>query len=252
MVPDHERRVLTFANEELDQGNNHAEATENNVEEEDEEEEDEVAEQLLSISKSPLAERQKPLGQSMPPSTEASGTLASERTFPRSPSSTVLGTSQAGPAVKTRRPPSSLGAPSIQPRLSKAAALRMGIELLEKRSKSSEVDENGDPVEASRKEGIFVPGMSRRAVTPPRSLAKPSMTPRQNRASALRTTDGGTDMRGPAMRPATTRRESVGTSERSAPFIGLPGFAKQKKVLPPSPAKNDSVSFAFCHCPCMS
>lgn len=207
-----------------------------------------VAEQLIAISRTPLSRQRTPLGQPIPASTpsrqlvrDSDDGISLNDHDERSPSTARTGRPDS--ASKARILPSSLSAPTIQPRLSKAAALRMGIKLPDKRSteRREEVDNNGTAVAEEQREKVFVPGTVRRAVTPPKSLAKPSVAPRQNRASALRTTDG-VELRGAAVRPPTSRRESVGTSERSSPFIGLPGFAKQKKSQNASSSRNEQVS----------
>lgn len=241
LPPDHERRVFTFDNDDVDLNGKHNES-EQEYEEEDEDD-DIVAEQLVVIPRSSLPESrpessQKNLARTTPASDSSRKALdASEE-----PDSTLRLASQSPQrptsAFKARKVPASSSAPTIQPRLSKAAALRMGIELSERKIAKAEVDENGTPVE---KEEVVVPGTIRRTVTPPKSLSKPTVAPRQNRASALRTADGR-DKGGPLVRPSTKRRESLGTSQRSAGFEGLPGFAK-RPVQPPNPPKDEVVSF---------
>lgn len=227
LPPDHERRVFTFDSAE-------PEGKDGQVEEaEEEDDDDQVAENLIVIPKSPAPGSSKSyLGQSMPASYASKDGSTKSKEGPRSPRAAGEATQRPASAFKARKTPST-AAPSITPRLSKAAALRMGIELPEKRPAKSEMDENGEPVE---KEEAFVPGTVRRPVTPPKSLSRPAMAPRQNRASALRTTSDGSVTREPA-KP----RKSVGTSQRSLGFIGLPGFAK-RAVTPPSEPMDEWVS----------
>lgn len=230
LPPDHERRVFTFDNDEealILGGNN--DISHQADEGEDDEDNDIVAEQLVAIPRSPLPGHIKTtLAQFLPAS--VSSRIAPEG----AEDSKLVGQNilqRPTSAFRARKVPSSVSAPTIQPRLSKAAALRMGMELPERKAARSEVDVA---------EEVFVPGTMRRAVTPPKSLSKPTLAPRQNRASALRTTEG-TEKEDSSTRPATKRRESVGTSQRSAGFEGLPGFAK-RPVQPPSLPKSDMVS----------
>jgi hypothetical protein len=114
------------------------------------------------------------------------------------------------PGFKARALPSSHAAPTIQPRITKAAALRMGIALpaTERKAQSQEVD-------------MTTPGVNKRPVAVlPKSLGSPRTPVRSTKASALRAGDGSADKR-----PAVRMRESSGTSERSAAscFQDVPG-----------------------------
>ncbi|SCZ96582.1 BZ3500_MvSof-1268-A1-R1_Chr4-4g07448 [Microbotryum saponariae] len=98
-------------------------------------------------------------------------------------------------------------APKIQPRMTKAAALRLGIELPAPAPRASLVADLSTPQPA-------------RVVEMPKSLGAPSITPRATKSSVLRV--GSTSLSGrPSLgasfvAPTSIRREAVGTAERAA------------------------------------
>ncbi|KDE07023.1 hypothetical protein MVLG_02758 [Microbotryum lychnidis-dioicae p1A1 Lamole] len=98
-------------------------------------------------------------------------------------------------------------APKIQPRMTKAAALRLGIELPAPAPRASLVANLSTPQPA-------------RVVEMPKSLGAPSITPRATKSSVLRV--GSTSVSGrPSLgasfvAPTSIRREAVGTAERAA------------------------------------
>lgn len=84
---------------------------------------------------------------------------------------------------KARPVPASIVAPKVQPRLSRAAALRMGMELPAvpvRVTKASTEPQNSGP--------LGISGLPKATVVLPKSLAAPSIKPRANRASLARTT----------------------------------------------------------------
>lgn len=129
--------------------------------------------------------------------------------------STIGSPAQQQESFRARPVPASLASPSITPRLSKAAALRMGISLSESQRPASR------PSLATQ-----APAGVNRPVTPPRSLARPSLTPRQTKASLLRASGEKDD--GLVLRPATVPRQSFSTSERSAGYEGTPGYGGRR------------------------
>ncbi|SCV69029.1 BQ2448_2049 [Microbotryum intermedium] len=98
-------------------------------------------------------------------------------------------------------------APKIQPRMTKAAALRLGIELPVVAPRATNVADLSTPKPV-------------RTVEVPKSLGAPSITPRATKSSVLRV--GGTGVSGrPSLgasfvAPTSMRREAVGTAERAA------------------------------------
>ncbi|UZJ54598.1 hypothetical protein CBS101457_003918 [Exobasidium rhododendri] len=70
--------------------------------------------------------------------------------------------------------------PQIEPRLSKAAALRMGVALPEVPKRTSSTTSSSDP-------SIGISGLPRSGIVPPKSLQAPSIAPRLNRVAAART-----------------------------------------------------------------
>lgn len=135
--------------------------------------------------------------------------------------------------------PSTTATPSIVPRMTKSAALRLGIPMPEA-STSRLSPRPSSRASVDGNDRAITPGTVKRSVTPPRSLAGPSIAPRDTKASLLR--QAGESARASAtpgkafIRPPTQRRESCGTSERSAGFEGLPGFSKRPALTATSPA----------------
>lgn len=127
--------------------------------------------------------------------------------------------------IQTPLKPRGVG-PTITPRLSKAAALRMGVPLPEvtpRRPATAESDRLNDRP---------LPGITRRPVTPPKSLAKPGITPRGTKASLLRQEGAGGSVNDSfTVRQPTKRRESCGTSERSSMYEGLAGFGNRRRSV---------------------
>lgn len=135
--------------------------------------------------------------------------------------------------------PATTTTPSIVPRMTKSAALRLGIPIPEaSTSRLSPRPSSRASIDGSDR--AVTPGVVKRSVTPPRSLAGPSITPRETKASRLRQAGEAAKSSvtpGKAyIRPPTQRRESCGTSERSAGFEGLPGFSKRPALAATSPA----------------
>ena len=109
---------------------------------------------------------------------------------------------------RARAVPDTTSQPSITPRLSRAAKLRLGISISE--HTSTRPPSNAKEIDV------------RPPVTPPKSLAEPVVMPRSTTASVLRTEgeEDGTTI----VKPASARRQSSVTSERSVGYEGMPGF----------------------------
>jgi hypothetical protein len=147
------------------------------------------------------------------------------REFLRSPTSTtssrvlspaISSSESKASSFRARNLPPTHEKPDIQPRMSRAAALRMGVELpaVVRERKEQEPD-------------LTTPGVNKRPLTAadlPKSLAKPAITPRQTRASQLRAT--GEDS--PARRSGP--RLSLDTSRRGDAFAGYPGFKRRESL----------------------
>ncbi|CAO1629246.1 unnamed protein product [Parajaminaea phylloscopi] len=121
---------------------------------------------------------------------------------------------------KARPIPASIAAPKVQPRLSRAAALRMGIELpaVPVRVTKAATEADTGPVGIS--------GLPKAAVALPKSLAAPSIQPRANRASLARTT-------GTSINPSSqaTREGSPARPRKQVDFSSTPGH-KRQSLLP--------------------
>lgn len=131
---------------------------------------------------------------------------------------------------RARALPRTTSAPSITPRLTKAAALRLG------RTADAGVH-NGEahkqavtnPTGTVTREDTACIGRKTGSMTV-RSLLQSTLASRQTKASIARLEGGSsesTDKVG-ALRPATVRRQSSNTSERSQGFEGQPGFGGRR------------------------
>ncbi|POY76636.1 hypothetical protein BMF94_0228 [Rhodotorula taiwanensis] len=113
-----------------------------------------------------------------------------------------LHSSTASTSFRARPAPSSTSKPAIQPRLTKAAALRLGLALPPPTPRRSTV------------QALAAPATPAASAATPRSLAAPAITPRMSKAAALRL--------GKAEPPASTAtttprvRQSISTAERAA------------------------------------
>lgn len=93
----------------------------------------------------------------------------------------ISSTPTATATFKARAVPASLATPKIPPRLSRAAALRMGVELptVPKRQVATSTSNASDAQ-------VGISGLPKTAVAKPKSLAEPAVKPRGNRASLAR------------------------------------------------------------------
>lgn len=190
MTPEHERRVFTFINEECG-----------------EEADLDQPGELPAFPKTPEPLIAKARGP-RPSSTNAD--LGRSVSRPAS---------AGGSATAFRARPAPSNTPSITPRLSKTAAMRLGLDIPEK-DRSSRPSTGGSDLAS-------LAGIIRRPVTPPKSLARPEITPRQTKASAARLLKDQ-EAEQAVLRPASVRRQSSNTSERSAGYEGLPGFGGRR------------------------
>ena len=125
-------------------------------------------------------------------------------------------------------------APAIKPRMSRAAALRLGLEVPSARVGSP--SSNGGTKSPSTH-----PPLSpvKRVLSPadmPKSLAPPSVAPRQSRASALRAGKGAVDPIVTASPVASAPRQSYSTAERAA------AAALDRERATATPSRGDSSS----------
>ncbi|KAJ9479678.1 hypothetical protein PHBOTO_003166 [Pseudozyma hubeiensis] len=117
-------------------------------------------------------------------------------------------------AFKARPIPTTVkSAPSIQLRLSKAAALRMGVQLPE--SPARLASRNASPNKDAA--GVGISGVVKRPVAPPVSLKAPSIAPRLNKAAMAR--QGGSSAAAPAQIKSASRPASAaaGASRHAFP-----------------------------------
>ncbi|GAA5833338.1 hypothetical protein JCM11251_005209 [Rhodosporidiobolus azoricus] len=108
-------------------------------------------------------------------------------------------------SFRARPAPPSTARPALQPRLSKAAALRLGVPLSPTTPRRS-VSEASSSAEA-------IPPTVPRAVPTPKSLAAPAIAPRMTKSASL---CGGQDAPSDAKSPRPTKRQSISTAERAA------------------------------------
>lgn len=220
VLPDHEKRVFSFDNDSFDDGDD---SFDDEALKRGNEpaiiEQDRVGE-LPAFQRTASQGSAQSLSASQPSlsRTASSSSSLGEGQLPRpaSSSSAQSRSPPAGSGFKARPVPISMSMPSITPRLSKAAALRMGIAVPPR------------PRPFPSNQGAASTSMTeKRVVELPKSLAKPSIEVRPTKASAFRI--DGQDLASQArIRPPTTRRQSLNTSERSAGFEGLPGFGGRK------------------------
>lgn len=131
-------------------------------------------------------------------------------------------------------PVTSTAPPSMPPILTKASDLRLNYLKTGEAALPSVTQRRESRDTHDRSAGFEgLPGFRKvkAPLTPdlPASLSQ-SVGPRQNRASALRSSLGGAFETGSYVPSATVRRESKDTSQRSAGFEGLPGFRKAKST----------------------
>ncbi|GEM11618.1 hypothetical protein Rt10032_c16g5635 [Rhodotorula toruloides] len=125
-----------------------------------------------------------------------------------SAASIASSTSSATP-FRARPAPSFTSSASSQPRLTKAAALRLGVSLPPSTPRHSTItrSESGTSNASSQ-------APSRAAVPTPKCLAAPSITPRLTKTAALRTGQAPASSRAGAAKPRV--RQSISTAERAA------------------------------------
>lgn len=116
------------------------------------------------------------------------------------------------PGFKARALPATHAAPDIVPRMSKAAALRAGIPIEEKRRA---------PPTKERLAQTFanVPGHKRSETIAVASTAAPTIAPRMTRAASLRL----------GIKPEDKRRPSV--ADVKATFDGVPGHKRRETIV---------------------
>ncbi|GJN88469.1 hypothetical protein Rhopal_001435-T1 [Rhodotorula paludigena] len=125
-------------------------------------------------------------------------------------------------SFRARPAPSST--PSVQPRLTKAAALRLGISLPPSTPRRSTVSSapaselDGGESTASRSQSR-ASGPRASVVPTPRSLAAPTIAPRMTKAASLRTSldpSAAEAIKKPLRAPPSVKRQSISTAERAA------------------------------------
>ncbi|GAA5913956.1 hypothetical protein JCM5296_004490 [Sporobolomyces johnsonii] len=132
---------------------------------------------------------------SPPPLKSVSSSISSTSTKSSTPASATSFRARPAPA-----------APSAQPRMTKAAALRLGIPL----PPTTPRQRSSSSVETTSSLASATP----RAVPAPRSLAAPSIAPRSTKSSALRAGQDAASSN--AQTPRPVKRQSISTSERAA------------------------------------
>ncbi|EST05049.2 hypothetical protein PSEUBRA_005857 [Kalmanozyma brasiliensis GHG001] len=144
-------------------------------------------------------------------SASTAATSISPHTRPQSRASLVNPTPKANPGsgiFKARAIPSAVTSkPSIEPRLSKAAALRMGVQLPASQNSPARSRVASTSKDASN---VGISGVTKRAAPPPVSLKAPSIAPRLNKVALAR--QGGV-----ASEPAPVPRRSASVASYAFP-----------------------------------
>ncbi|KAG8966943.1 hypothetical protein FRC03_011014 [Tulasnella sp. 419] len=131
---------------------------------------------------------------------------------------------------KARPVPATIAVPSIAPRLSRAAALRAGLPVQEKRRSLA-------TKESIAKTFENVPGHKRAATISVASTAAPTIPPRQTRASALRTSTAGQDVKKGPVKKEPTRPRGPNSPERIQQiFANVPGHKRRQTIAVTSTA----------------
>ncbi|KAF8195562.1 hypothetical protein BJ912DRAFT_147729 [Pholiota molesta] len=126
--------------------------------------------------------------------------------------------SNGKPVFKARPLPASHDTPTIVPRMTKAAALRLGqaVEKVENKARA--------PVTKERHAETFanVPGHKRSSTIAVASTAAPTIAPRMSRAASLRL--------GQTPAPPMARTRSLTTEEKASTFDGVPGHKRRESI----------------------
>ncbi|GAA6001051.1 hypothetical protein JCM10207_007390 [Rhodosporidiobolus poonsookiae] len=138
--------------------------------------------------------------------------------------SNISSSSAVSSETSFRARPAPSSTPSVQPRMTKAAALRLGIALPPTTPRRSS--------EASTAASEAAPPLPR-AVPLPKSLAAPSIAPRMTKSASLRT---GQDAPASMQRPA--KRQSISTAERAA----MDRLARRHSIQVPSLSAEPAVA----------
>ncbi|GAA5970185.1 hypothetical protein JCM11641_000303 [Rhodosporidiobolus odoratus] len=119
--------------------------------------------------------------------------------------SSTSATSSNPSSSSFRARPAPTGEPTVQPRLTKAAALRLGISVppTTPRRTSSETPSSADAASVPR------------VVPTPKSLAASSIAPRMTKSASLRTGQGQ-EASSSSQTPRPAKRQSISTAERAA------------------------------------
>lgn len=131
----------------------------------------------------------------------------------------VASLGSSGASFRARPAPSAR--PTIEPRMTKAAALRLGISLPPSTPRRSVASTSNASAVATPAQA---PARRTSVVATPRSLAKPSITPRMTKAASLRTKAEPAELevgrKGPRAPPqpqvTAKKRQSISTAERAA------------------------------------
>ncbi|KAE8229032.1 hypothetical protein CF326_g6012 [Tilletia indica] len=128
------------------------------------------------------------------------------------------------------RLPKSLLKPDIEPRLSKAAALRMGIELPSiPRTKRTGSDASSGS--KSNQQPLGISGLPLTDKPLPKSLSRPSLAPRLNKAAAARMGQGAEDSHGAN---GNGKGDAASAAPRTRQVVDYSNTPGHKRILTPS------------------
>ncbi|KAM0756276.1 hypothetical protein T439DRAFT_25259 [Meredithblackwellia eburnea MCA 4105] len=128
----------------------------------------------------------------------------------------------------------SLASPAIQPRLTKSAALRLGIAIPPRTPRTAHSSSQSAASQVSTPTTASTSAIDSDATPRVKSLAAPTITPRQTKTSMRRT--GSQDAEGQGA-TSKVRREAVGTAERSIGFENVPGHKRRESIQVASTAQ---------------
>ncbi|CBQ73599.1 hypothetical protein sr11104 [Sporisorium reilianum SRZ2] len=149
----------------------------------------------------------------------AGGSAFSQASAQSSASSTSRASLAPNATFKARAIPTSVKSrPSIEPRLSRAAALRMGVQLP---ASPARTPSRTAASSSAAKDGIS--GVTKRAVAPPASLKAPSIAPRLNKAALARSGQAE-----PVRRPASAASGDADAARqrKQVDFSNTPGHKR--------------------------
>lgn len=150
-------------------------------------------------------------------------TAATSAPSVRPPSRASNPPSRGSSTFRARAVPASVSSkPSIEPRLSKAAALRMGVSLDSPGQRRS----TASPTKPVQGAGVGISGVAKRPVQQPGSLKAPSIAPRLNKAAVARQGGSGGGVVSRPQSAASSSMDGVQRTRKEIDFSNTPGHKR--------------------------